>query len=259
MLREFHPDPNLSDDLQTGSTDTQPPRSKLWNDAYGPPGDSVQQQLPRSEDVHQLRERLILDTQGPSYQTIMRLIQDLGSDQFQVRQAAAQQLEENIGQFALPLLRKALLNPPSEEVRQHIERLIARITGANIQTWDGTFGRDGSGNITGIKYEDADIVHTQIMYNGQGHISHLWLYNPNDPTGDLTFREFGLLGLHFFRTDNGYQVTRLDGGPLPAFMQTAREVSINQQGVITVIWANGGINEFHPVAELYNRPRNEFR
>jgi hypothetical protein len=87
-------------------------------------------------------------------------------------------------------------------------------------------------------------VHTTIVWNGLNEITHLSLHQAEDVTGPdrrfvFPFLPPGGGSLTFRRTANGYQVTREDGGELPAHMQTARSLSINQQGIITVVWGDG--------------------
>jgi WD40 repeat protein len=58
-------------------------------------------------------------------QRIRRLLMDLDSSEFAVREAATKELEQ-IGEQADPLLREALKNKPSLEVRRRIEPLLVR-------------------------------------------------------------------------------------------------------------------------------------
>jgi WD40 repeat protein len=57
-------------------------------------------------------------------QQLRRLITDLDSDQFEVRSAAAKELED-LGDQAAPALRRALAGQPSAEVRKRAEALLA--------------------------------------------------------------------------------------------------------------------------------------
>jgi hypothetical protein len=56
-------------------------------------------------------------------QRIAKLITDLDSEQFQVREKASQELEK-MGEAAEPALLKALAGRPSEEARKRLERLV---------------------------------------------------------------------------------------------------------------------------------------
>jgi WD40 repeat protein len=59
---------------------------------------------------------------------VTRLIADLDSDRFPVREQAAQELEQ-IGDIAEPALRKALASPPSAEVRRRAGQLLEKLGG----------------------------------------------------------------------------------------------------------------------------------
>jgi hypothetical protein len=56
---------------------------------------------------------------------LARLIADLDADEFAVREKAAAELEE-LGETAVPALRKALTGSPSAELRQRCERLLRK-------------------------------------------------------------------------------------------------------------------------------------
>jgi hypothetical protein len=56
---------------------------------------------------------------------VRRLIADMDSEQFEVRQKASAELEK-IGEAATPLLREALAGQPSLEARKRIEELLAK-------------------------------------------------------------------------------------------------------------------------------------
>jgi hypothetical protein len=60
---------------------------------------------------------------------VEKLLGDLDSQRFEVRQAALKGLEQ-LGELAEPSLRKALEGQPSAEVRLRSEQLLARIAGA---------------------------------------------------------------------------------------------------------------------------------
>lgn len=183
------------------------------------------------------------------------LLLQMGSNAFQQRDTAEREIQNVFGERALPFLREALRSPSSEEMRQRLERLIGNIMGASERNWTRPTDslvqicRDGSNRITGLAWRFGsnppanDNVNTTLTWNGlnqitQLHISHL--HRLVDSDRNLVFdRGIGDEGIAFTRTATGYQVTRLDGGPLPNHMQTARSVSINERGVITVVWANG--------------------
>lgn len=57
-----------------------------------------------------------------------RLVGDLNSDAFSVREKAAAELEK-IGNAAIPALRKALAERPSLEARRRVERILAGVEG----------------------------------------------------------------------------------------------------------------------------------
>src|SRR5262249_31187350 len=59
---------------------------------------------------------------------VEKLLGELDSEQFEVRQAALKGLEQ-LGELAAPSLRKALEGKPSAEVRLRAEQLLARIAG----------------------------------------------------------------------------------------------------------------------------------
>lgn len=58
---------------------------------------------------------------------VARLIADLDSPRFGTREKAAEVLEQ-LGEAALPALRKALAGRPSAEVRKHVQQLVDRLT-----------------------------------------------------------------------------------------------------------------------------------
>ncbi len=68
--------------------------------------------------------KLHVNPEGPADpQRIAKLVTDLDSKQFQVRENASQELEK-MGEAALPALRKALAGRPSEEARKRLDRLV---------------------------------------------------------------------------------------------------------------------------------------
>jgi hypothetical protein len=69
---------------------------------------------------------------------IGRLVGDLDSDKFQVRQLAAAELEK-LRELAAPALQRALIGKPALEVRQRIEQVLANLegplTGERLRSW----------------------------------------------------------------------------------------------------------------------------
>lgn len=186
---------------------------------------------------------------------IRGLLLQMGSNAFQRRETAEREIQSVFGERALPFLREALRSPSSEEMRQRLERLTGNIMGASERNWtrqrnwNVAICRDGSNRITQMAWPpfgpvppDED-VHTRLTWNGLNQITQLHVMHPGSVTDSdrtLVFdRGIGNEGITFTRTATGYQVTRLDGGPLPPHMQSARHVSTNERGVITVVWANG--------------------
>jgi WD40 repeat protein len=74
-----------------------------------------------------LRKRLTdVQVSGPSAADIARLVRDLDSDVYRVREGAMQELAR-VGVRSLQALQKAVANPPSLEVRKRAQRLLARL------------------------------------------------------------------------------------------------------------------------------------
>jgi WD40 repeat protein len=71
-----------------------------------------------SERVHAVR--------APDPQLLARLLADLDSERFEVREKAAEQIE-TVGELAKPALQKALAGKPSLEVRRRVEQLLLHI------------------------------------------------------------------------------------------------------------------------------------
>jgi hypothetical protein len=69
-----------------------------------------------------LRQR-VKRMSSPDEKKITRLIAQLDSDSFTLREQAAQELGR-LGDLAEPALRRALADPPSLEVRSRLERLL---------------------------------------------------------------------------------------------------------------------------------------
>jgi WD40 repeat protein len=95
-----------------GSKETPRVYRALWALAASP-----------KEAVPFLHEHLLPPTAADS--RIGRLIADLNSDSFAVRDKAYQELEK-IGAAAEPALRRTLANPASQEVRRRVEQLLDR-------------------------------------------------------------------------------------------------------------------------------------
>ncbi len=74
-----------------------------------------------------LRHRLSRTRKGgPTAAELARMVRDLDSDEWPVRERASADLEK-AGTRALPLLQKTLLRPPSLEVRKRAERLLRHL------------------------------------------------------------------------------------------------------------------------------------
>ena len=186
---------------------------------------------------------------------IRTLLGMLDTGNFDEAQAAQREIRNTYGEAALPFLRQVLRHPPNLEMQLRAEAIIRNIMGASAQHWSSLWTelgddswrvaicRDGSNRITQLAYPREGDIHTTVQWNGLNQIEQLVLIDAHFVTNenrDLIFYGWG--DLSFRRTANGYQVTRLDGGPLPAQMQTAQSITINDQGVITVVWANGSSN-----------------
>jgi hypothetical protein len=63
---------------------------------------------------------------GPSATDLARMVRDLDSDEYPVREKASDNLEK-AGARAVPLLQKTLMAPPSLEVRKRAERLLHKL------------------------------------------------------------------------------------------------------------------------------------
>jgi WD40 repeat protein len=75
----------------------------------------------------QLKQRLTAPVpSGPSVTEIVRMVGDLDSDVYRVREKASMDLGE-VGIRALPWLRKTIANPPSLEAKRRAQRLVARL------------------------------------------------------------------------------------------------------------------------------------
>jgi len=140
---EFSPDGKR---LASGSLDatvliwdrTVPPRkseftaselANLWEN-LGSPDDTRLAETIRSltragrQGVTLLKEQL-RPVRGPSAEDLARLIRDLDSDRYAVRQKAMRELER-LRELAEPALRRTLQERPSLEVRQRVEGLLKK-------------------------------------------------------------------------------------------------------------------------------------
>jgi RNA polymerase sigma factor (sigma-70 family) len=70
-------------------------------------------------------------TKLPDAKRIERLLVDLDSERFQVREKASKELEA-LAEFAAPALRKTLAGKPSLEVRRRLKALVHRLEGASL-------------------------------------------------------------------------------------------------------------------------------
>jgi hypothetical protein len=64
-------------------------------------------------------------------EALAQLIAELDRDSFDVREKAARELQQ-AGKAALPALRKARENPPSQEVRRRVEQLLEKLESPNL-------------------------------------------------------------------------------------------------------------------------------
>jgi RNA polymerase sigma factor (sigma-70 family) len=85
-----------------------------------------------------LRERLRPQTGSVDRQRLRRLVADLDSDQFAIREKAMQELE-SLGEEAAPVLRETVAGQPSAEVRRRAEELLEKaakpfLSGEQLQT-----------------------------------------------------------------------------------------------------------------------------
>lgn len=72
---------------------------------------------------------------GPSAADVGRLIADLDSDSYKVREQASEGLQR-LGARAVPALQKALKNPPSAEVKKRAQRLLAQVDPTEVSAED---------------------------------------------------------------------------------------------------------------------------
>jgi HEAT repeat protein len=99
-----------------GSDDAVAAQRAVWQLAAAP-----------KESVPLLRERLfkLRDRPQADQAVVERLLADLDSDEFTVRDRAGTELEK-LGEDAEPALRKALEGKPSPEVRSRAEKLLVK-------------------------------------------------------------------------------------------------------------------------------------
>ncbi len=105
-------------------------RERLWGDLAGAQASRAYRAVQRlaasgPEGVALLKDRL-KELPRPDGKRIARLIKDLDSDNFEIREKASQELE-GLGQLAEGPLRDALKASPSAEVRDRAERLLSRL------------------------------------------------------------------------------------------------------------------------------------
>jgi hypothetical protein len=127
---------NMSKRAKPGPLSDRPLDAKelaeRWNDlaaADGVKAYSAQRELSRhpAQVAALVRERL-RPAVGTAPDRLARLVADLDSAEFAVRQRATRELEE-LGEQARPALEKALAGEVSLEVRQRIERVLQKMTG----------------------------------------------------------------------------------------------------------------------------------
>jgi hypothetical protein len=95
-----------------GSGDAEKAHAAIWSLTAAP------------VDAVKMLQRRVKAARAQSLEGAPRLIAELDSDDFEVRQAAAAALKR-LGRWATPLLRKALASKPSQNTRLHLKRLIA--------------------------------------------------------------------------------------------------------------------------------------
>jgi hypothetical protein len=83
------------------------------------------------EAVRFLKARLKPAVEPKIPERVSKLVTDLSSDQFQVRQAASDQLEK-LGKVCRPALLKELGTKPPLEIRTRIEQLLTKIDGPGM-------------------------------------------------------------------------------------------------------------------------------
>jgi WD40 repeat protein len=103
-------------------------RERLWHDLGGDAAkahEAVWRLATAPEDAVPLLQKRLSPVQEPDHQRIVRLITELASERFAVRDKATAALA-SLGELAEVELRHALDEPPLLEVRQRLERLLAK-------------------------------------------------------------------------------------------------------------------------------------
>ncbi|MGH7224443.1 MAG: WD40 repeat domain-containing protein, partial [Gemmataceae bacterium] len=107
----------------------------LWSNLAGGDalcaGDSLRHLILGRQTVALLKERLH-PVAVPEKQRISRLLIELDSDEFTVRERATHELQK-FGESAVPSLRKSLADHPSLEARRRIEDILARQPGVDLR------------------------------------------------------------------------------------------------------------------------------
>ncbi len=109
----------------------------LWGDLAGDDAGKAMQGIQKlagapREAVAYFRERLKPAT-GVDAKKIAQWVAGLDSEEFAVRQEAAQELEK-VGEAAVPALQKLLANPPSLEARKKAEQILEKVTVQTLST-----------------------------------------------------------------------------------------------------------------------------
>jgi WD40 repeat protein len=106
-------------------------RDRLWKDLSGADAARAYQAIQRlaadPESVPFLKERL-QEPPKPEQKRLARLLADLDSEDFDVREKATQELEQ-LGHQAEPALREVLEGMPGAEVRTRVEGLLKKLNG----------------------------------------------------------------------------------------------------------------------------------
>jgi RNA polymerase sigma factor (sigma-70 family) len=107
-------------------------RDALWADLRGKDGEKAFAALGKLSAAPAQAAALVKEhlrpVAAPDAARVRKLIADLESEEFEVRQKAETELEA-LNELAEPDLRKALAGGPSLDLRQRLERLLARLSG----------------------------------------------------------------------------------------------------------------------------------